>query len=143
MPIENDKENNIVYKKVNDILWSKVLIILSNPSRLIINKQKAAVQNGTDKYFFDRSSEKFNKRLTIFSKRDVLETRCFKKFCKIHKKTTVPESNFLIKLQVSACKLIKKETLSHRCFPVNFAKFLKIPFSKKHVRWLLLECTSV
>ena len=80
MPIENDKENNIVYKKVNDILWSKVLIILSNSSRLIINKQKAAVQNGTDKYFFDRSSEKFNKRLTIFSKRDVLETRCFKKF---------------------------------------------------------------
>ena len=52
MPIENDKENNIVYKKVNDILWSKVLIILSNSSRLIINKQKAAVQNGTDKYFF-------------------------------------------------------------------------------------------
>ena len=93
--------------------------------------------------FFDRSSEKFNKRLTIFSKRDVLETRCFKKFCKIHKKTTVPESNFLIKLQVSACKLIKKETLSRRCFPANFAKFLKIPFFKKHVRWLLLECTSV
>ena len=43
MPIENDKENNIVYKKVNDILWSKVLIILSNSSRLIIIKQKAAV----------------------------------------------------------------------------------------------------
>ena len=39
------------------------------------------------------------------------------------------------------CKLpatLLKETLWHRCFPVNFAKFLRAPFSKEHLRWLLL-----
>ena len=27
----------------------------------------------------------------------------------------------------------------HRCFPVNFAKFLRTPFFTEHLRWLLLE----
>ena len=27
----------------------------------------------------------------------------------------------------------------HRCFPVNFAKFLRTPFYVEHLRWLLLE----
>ena len=35
------------------------------------------------------------------------------------------------------CNFIKKETL-HRCFPVNFAKFLRTPFLTEHLRWLLL-----
>ena len=33
--------------------------------------------------------------------------------------------------------LIKKEVL-HRCFPVNFAKFLRAPFIIEHLWWLLL-----
>ena len=37
-----------------------------------------------------------------------------------------------------ACNLIKKETL-HRCFPVNFAKFLRTHFLTEHLRWLLLR----
>ena len=32
-----------------------------------------------------------------------------------------------------------KERLWHRCFPVNFAKFLRTPFLTEHLRWLLLE----
>ena len=32
-----------------------------------------------------------------------------------------------------------KKRLWHRCFPVNFAKFLRTPFLKEHLRWLLLE----
>ena len=32
-----------------------------------------------------------------------------------------------------------KQRLSHRCFPVNFAKFLRIPFLTEHLRWLLLD----
>ena len=39
----------------------------------------------------------------------------------------------------SATLLRKK--LWHRCFPVNFAKFTKMPFLRKHLWWLLL--TSV
>ena len=31
-----------------------------------------------------------------------------------------------------------KKRLWHRCFPVNFAKFLRTPFSTEHLRWLLL-----
>ena len=31
-----------------------------------------------------------------------------------------------------------KKRLWHRCFPVNFAKFLRTSFSIEHLRWLLL-----
>ena len=34
--------------------------------------------------------------------------------------------------------LIKKR-LWHRCFPVNFAKFLRTPFLTEHLQWLLLN----
>ena len=60
---------------------------------------------------------------------------------------TCARVSFLIKLQASACNFIKKETqpatllkkrLWHRCFPVNYAKFVRIPFLTEHLRWLLL-----
>ena len=38
------------------------------------------------------------------------------------------QSLFLIKLQASGLQLFKKKKLWHRCFPVNFAKFLGTPF---------------
>ena len=31
-----------------------------------------------------------------------------------------------------------KKRLWRRCFPVNFAKFLRTPFLTEHLRWLLL-----
>ena len=46
----------------------------------------------------------------------VLSKRCSLKFRKIHKKTPVPESLFLIK------------RLWHSCFPVDLAKFSRTPF---------------
>ena len=33
---------------------------------------------------------------------------------------------------------VLKKRLWHRCFPVNFAKFLRIPFLAEHLQWLLL-----
>ena len=36
-----------------------------------------------------------------------------------------------------------KARLWHRCFPVNFTKFLRAPFLTEHLRWLLLICKSV
>ena len=36
--------------------------------------------------------------------------------------------------------LLKKRPW-HRCFPVNFAKFLGAPFLTDHLRWLLLQIT--
>ena len=41
----------------------------------------------------------------------------------------------LTKLQVQACNFIKKR-LWHRCFPMNFVKFLRTPFLTEHIRWL-------
>ena len=32
-----------------------------------------------------------------------------------------------------------KWRLWHRCFPVNFAKFVRTPFFTEHLRWLLLR----
>ena len=32
-----------------------------------------------------------------------------------------------------------KKRLWHRCFPVNFAKFLRTPFFTEHLWWLLLK----
>ena len=32
-----------------------------------------------------------------------------------------------------------KKSLWHRCFPVNFAKFLRTPFFTEHLRWLNSE----
>ena len=48
------------------------------------------------------------------------------------------QSFFLIKLQARPATLLKKK-LWHRCFPVNFAKFLRKSFFTEHLRWLLLQ----
>ena len=34
---------------------------------------------------------------------------------------------------------LSKKRFWHRCFPVNFAKFLRTPFFIEHLWWLLLE----
>ena len=40
--------------------------------------------------------------------------------------------------RLESCGFIKKR-LWHRCFPVNFAKFLRTPFLTEQLRWLLLH----
>ena len=42
--------------------------------------------------------------------------------------------SILIKLQTEACK-----RLWHRCFSVNFAKFIRTPFLTEQLWWLLLK----
>ena len=41
---------------------------------------------------------------------------------------------------LKACNFIKKR-LWHRCFPVNFAKFLRTLFLTERLRWMLLSLT--
>ena len=48
---------------------------------------------------------------------------------------TCARDPFLIKLQAST---LLEKSLWHRCFPVNFAKFLRTPSFTEHLRWLLL-----
>ena len=57
---------------------------------------------------------------------DVSQSMCSWKFCKIPRTTPVPVS--LKKACLQPATLLKRR---HRCFPVNFVKFLRIPFSKK------------
>ena len=40
--------------------------------------------------------------------------------------------------KIAGLRLLKKR-LWHRCFPLNFAKFLRIPFFIEHLRWLRLH----
>ena len=51
---------------------------------------------------------------------------------------TCARVSFLIKLQAPLATLLKK-ILWHRCFPVNFGKFLRTSFFTEHLQRLLLE----
>ena len=55
-----------------------------------------------------------------------------------HRKTPVLESLFNKFSDLQACCFIKKR-FHHKCFPVKFAKFLRTPFLKKHLRLLHLR----
>ena len=68
----------------------------------------------------------------MFCKKDL---RNFPKFTGKH----LHQGLFLIKLQAEACNFIKKRDSGTGVFPVNFAKFLRIPFFKEHFSWLLLN----
>ena len=50
--------------------------------------------------------------------------------------------SFLIKLQASGLQLSLKKQLRHRCFPINFLKFLRTPFLMEHLWWLLLNLAT-
>ena len=71
----------------------------------------------------------------MFFKIDVFKN--FAIFTGIHRCWSI----FLIKLQ-EACNFIKKK-LPHRWFSVNIAKFLRTPFYKEHLWWLLLNVELV
>ena len=50
--------------------------------------------------------------------------------------------SFLKKITSLRPATLSKKRLWHRCFPVNFVKFLRIPFYIEHLLWLLLSCIS-
>ena len=64
----------------------------------------------------------------VFCKNGVL-----KNLAGIRRKTSVSESRFQSSAGLG---------LWHRCFPMNFTNFLKIPFFIGHLRWLLLYLSS-
>ena len=75
------------------------------------------------------------------SPRSVLSKKCSEKFRKFYRKTPVPESFFNKVVGLKPATLLKKR-LWHRCFPVNFVKFLRTPFFTEHRRWLLLKVAT-
>ena len=90
--------------------------------------------------------EKYESGQVLFYNKTLLSRSILKEvFCKkgVFRNSQNSQENtcvriFLkIKLQTEACNFIKKKLL-HRCFSVNFAKFLRTPFLTKHLWWLLL-----
>ena len=75
----------------------------------------------------DRSS-----RPELFCKKDVLRN-----FTKFTENYLCQRLLFRKAAGLRPATLLKK-SLCHRCFPVNFAKFLKTRFFTEHLRWLLL-----
>ena len=69
----------------------------------------------------------------VFCKKDVLKN--FAKFTGQH----LYQSLFFNKVAVLRPSTLLKKRPWHRCFPVNFVNFLRTPFYKEHVRWLLLN----
>ena len=56
------------------------------------------------------------------------------------KKNFLEISQILCKTFVPVSLL--KKIPCYRCFPVNFAKFLRTPFLTKHLQWLLLQIAA-
>ena len=67
--------------------------------------------------------------------------KLFSEISQIHTKTPVSESLFnkVAGLTLGLQLRLKRGSGRHRCFPVNFTKFLGTPFLKKHLQWLLLS----
>ena len=73
-----------------------------------------------------------NNRPEVFCKKGVL--RNFAKFTGKH----LCQSLFFDKVAGLRPGTLFKKSLWYRCFPVNFAKFLRTSFFIEHLRWLLL-----
>ena len=74
-----------------------------------------------------------NSRSEVFCKKGVL--RNFAKSTGKH----LCQSLFFNKVAGLRPATLLKKRLWHRCFPVNFAKFLGTPFFTEHLWWLLLS----
>ena len=82
-----------------------------------------------------------NEKMHLSYRSSSPEVFCKKVFLKISQYSqdkTCPGVSFLSKLQAWGLQLYWKR-LSHRCFPMNFAIFLRTPFYIKHLWWLLLK----
>ena len=75
----------------------------------------------------------WSSRPEVFCKKGVL--RNFTKFTGKH----LCQSLLFNKVAGPRPATLLKKRLWHRCFPVNFAKFLRTPFLTEHLRWLLLN----
>ena len=76
-------------------------------------------------------------RPKVFCKKGVLRN-----FCKFRGKHLCQSLSFNKVTGLRPATLLKKR-LWHRCFPVNFAKFLRSPFFIEHLWWLLLVKMAV
>ena len=82
------------------------------------------------------SMKKFFLKNTFLTAESVVR-RCLRNFAKFTGKH-LRHRVFLNKVADLRPATLLKKTLWHRCFSVNFSKFLSTPFFTEHLRWLLL-----
>ena len=85
--------------------------------------------------------KKFQQMRNLFSRSSSLEVFCKKGVPRNFAKFTwkhLRQSLFFNKVANLRPATLLKNRLWHRCFPVNFTKFLRTPFFTEHLRWLLL-----
>ena len=75
---------------------------------------------------------------TRFKPRSSLSLRCTAKkmFLKVLRNS---QENTCVRVSFLITRFLLKMRFWHRCFPVNFAKFLRTPFFIEHLRWWLLQ----
>ena len=64
--------------------------------------------------------------------------KVFLKILQNSQENTCDRVSFFNKVAGLRPATLLKKRLWHRCFPVNFAKFLRTPFLTEHLWWLLL-----
>ena len=84
-----------------------------------------------------KSPEQSTFNITEAATGGVLWKKLLLKILQNSKENTCDKVSFLIKLHAAPATLLKKR-LWHWCFPVNFAKFLRTPFSNNTFGQLLL-----
>ena len=114
--VKNDKKS--VYLLVRNICRNNRLVYVAIPRKVRLPK--------------DWSERSFFGTIGYFESIEVVVPRCSvkKAFLEISQNS-----------QENACARVSflKKRLWHRCFPVNFAKFLRTTFLTEHPRWLLLN----
>ena len=73
--------------------------------------------------------------------RGVLQEQVFLEILQNSQETPVSESLFFNKVAGFRPATLLKKRLWHRCFPVNFAKFLRTPFFTEHLRTTASDCS--
>ena len=116
MPLpNNDKRENLWKVKLRADLWATMYLSFFHPTQWVDNCDKSY-----------RSSHQ-----SCSVKKSVL--RNFKKFTGKH----LCQSLFFNNVAGLRPATLLKKRLWHRCFPVNFVKFLRTPFLTEYL-WLLL-----
>ena len=69
--------------------------------------------------------------------------KLFLKISQNSQKNTCATVSFLNKVVRLRLTTLSKKRLWHRCFPVNFDKFLRTPFFTEHLWWLYLSAKSL
>ena len=110
----------LISKLLNLQCWSRFLGLLLWYSEYFANALPSCCQKEPPEVFYKKS--------------------CSKKFRSIHRKTPVLEVLFSCRPRLGT--LLKKR-LQHRCFPVNFARFLGTPILKNVSERLLLCCIKI